>query len=91
MESIVELSTCTRKLIAAGTKNEEIRKEDVNQITIDTAAALGALVISRDESSLWFGRPTKTLLDSQRSYTPHILVTAISSTWKACVRKSTGP
>lgn len=61
VDSIVKISNRTRKLIAAGTKNEEVRKEDVNQIATDTAAALGALVISRNESSLWFGRTLKTL------------------------------
>lgn len=61
VDSIVKISNRTRKLIAAGIKNEEVRKEDVNQIATDTAAALGALVISRNESSLWFGRTLKTL------------------------------
>ncbi len=61
VDSIVKISDRTRKLIAAGIKNEQVRKEDVNQIATDTAAALGALVISRNESSLWFGRTLKTL------------------------------
>jgi len=61
VENIAKISKRTKDLIKAGENGQDISRDDVTKVATDTAVALGLVAISRNESSLWFGRLLKKL------------------------------